>query len=372
MSHHAHFQLAGRMRGALRSLVHAGLKISHPHNDLDPIEHNGLIATCHRDWPDDPSFLTRWTALASCNTAATVFTRPIWQSMIVDEFIPARSFRLITVEHGSDLVAVLPLGLNTISLLETPGHWLTDYLEPLVDPDYFVEVWECILTLLDNLWDWSVLGVKLHHIRANSTLRQVLPPLAPVHRFEYTETLVAKNPYIRLPKTWDEYVSSLDSHERKETKRKIRNAQTKANLKWLKLTSPVEVESALERALSAMRQSDPLKAGFTDDVLANFLRQVVPRLAKTGDFYIQELHLENSPAAWLLCLASPNGPMIYNTTYTAAHHRWSPGIVSFALSIQDAIASGAQIYNLLRGDEAYKHRLGAQVSELYTIELQPI
>jgi CelD/BcsL family acetyltransferase involved in cellulose biosynthesis len=368
----SHLQLTGRMRGALRSLVHAGLKISHPHEELEPIEHNGLIATCHRDWPDDYTYLARWNALASRDPMATVFNGPAWQRTIVDEFIPAGVFRLVTVERGRDLVAVLPLGLNSISLLETPGHWLSDYLEPLVDPDHAIESWEAILTLVDHHWDWSLSGIKLHHIRPNSSLRQILPPLAPMHRFEYQETPVAKNPFIRLPQTWDQYLQTLHPHERKELKRKLRNAETKANLKWLTLKSPEEIAPALERAVAAMRESEALKADFTDEVLGEFLRCVVPRLARAGEFYVQELELEGSPAAWLLCLPSTNGPMIYNTTYDATRHQWSPGVVAFAMSIQEAIAAGAQTYNLLRGDEEYKHRLGAQISELYTIELRPI
>jgi CelD/BcsL family acetyltransferase involved in cellulose biosynthesis len=359
------------MRGALRSLVHAGLKISHPHHELEAIEHNGLTATCHRDWTNDLQFLDRWNVLALRDPIATVFNGPTWQTTIVDEFIPAGQFRLVTVERGNDLRAVLPLGLNSISLLETPGHWLSDYLEPVVDPDHAIETWEAILTLLDHLWDWSLSGLKLHHIRSNSNHRQILPALAPMHRFEYTETPVAKNPFIRLPQTWDEYLATLCCHERKELKRKLRNAQTKANCQWRTLKCCEDVEPALNRAVAAMRQSEECKALFTDEVLGNFLRRLVPRLAKTGDFYIQELHLEGSPAAWLLCLPSKNGPMIYNTSFDPAYHRWSPGIVAFALSIQDAIAAGAQTYNLLRGDEEYKHRLGAQIGELYTIELRP-
>jgi CelD/BcsL family acetyltransferase involved in cellulose biosynthesis len=209
----------------------------------------------------------------------------------------------------------------------------------------------------------------LQHVRADSPLRQILPDLAPNFGFEYSETLAVKAPYIVLPKSWDDYLASLDVHERKEIKRKIRNAQTKAHLQWLTIRREEELVPALDRALAAMRQSESTKADFTDEVLVGFLRRLCPILARQGDFFLQELWLEGKPSAWLLCLRSDRGPMIYNTSYEFAQRQWSPGVVSFALAIQDAIAAGAPVFNLLRGAEEYKTRLGAKDLDLFKIQL---
>ena len=79
--------------------------------------------------------------------------------------------------------------------------------------------------------------------------------------------------------------------------------------------------------MSAMRQAEPYKADFTDEVLIEFLRRVCPQLSQHGDFYVQELWIEEKPTAWLLCLPSDQGPMIYNTSYDfprriGARHRF--------------------------------------------------
>jgi CelD/BcsL family acetyltransferase involved in cellulose biosynthesis len=364
-------QLNGRMRGALRALVPAALNIAGSHHDFDPLQRDGLCARCLRDWPDDPDFLPRWNELLARNPWATAFLSPAWQSAAVKEFVPAGHFRLITVSRQRQLLAVLPLALNGSSMLETPGSCVTDYLDPLVDSQAIVECWEMILRLLDELWDWSVCGVLLHQVRADSPLRQILPGLAPNFGFEYRETLAVKAPCIVLPKSWDEYLASLDAHERKEIKRKLRNAQTKANLQWLTIRDEAELVPALDRALAAMCQSESCKADFTDEVLVGFLRRLCPILARQGDFFLQELWLQGKPSAWLLCLRSDRGPMIYNTGYEFAQRRWSPGIVSFSLAIQDAIAAGAPVFNLLRGTEEYKRRFGAQDLGLFNIQLLP-
>ncbi|MGD0769498.1 MAG: GNAT family N-acetyltransferase [Tepidisphaeraceae bacterium] len=365
------FQLAGRMRGALRALIPAALNIAGNNRDFDPLERNGLCARCLRDWPDDPDFLPRWNELLARNPWATVFLCPAWQSAAVNEFVSAGQFRLITVSRQQQLLAVLPLALNASSMLETPGGCVTDYLDPLVDSQAGPECWEIILRLLDELWDWSMGGVLLHQIHGDSPLRQILPGLASNFGFEYSETLADKAPYIMLPKSWDDYLASLDSHERKEIKRKIHNARTKAHLQWLTIQREEELVPALDRALAAMRQSESCKADFTDEVLVGFLRRLCPILARQGDFFLQELWLEGKPSAWLLCLRSDRGPMIYNTGYELSQRRWSPGIVSFSLAIQDAIAAGSPVFNLLRGTEEYKKRFGAQDLDLFDIQLLP-
>jgi CelD/BcsL family acetyltransferase involved in cellulose biosynthesis len=63
--------------------------------------------------------------------------------------------------------------------------------------------------------------------------------------------------------------------------------------------------------------------------------------------------------------------MIYNTTYEFAQRQWSPGIVGFSLAIRDAIAAGAPVFNLLRGAEEYKARLGAKDLDLFRVTLTP-
>jgi CelD/BcsL family acetyltransferase involved in cellulose biosynthesis len=364
-------QIAGRVRGALRSIVPAALKIAHPREPLPPVEQGGFTAQCLRDWPANDNFQRQYLDLMQRTASATVFNSLAWQTAVVNEFVPAGQFRLIAVSRDQQLVGLLPLGFNTASMLETPGKWLTDYLDPLIDSELATDVWKIILHLLNKLWDWSIGGLQLHHVRGDSNLRRILPEIAPEFGFEYSDAAVSAAPFIVLPKTWDQYLAALDAHQRKEIKRKLRNAETKASLRWLTLKTESEIAPALDRALAAMRQAESEKADFTDEILVGFLRRLAPALCRQGDFFINELWLEEKPAAWLLCLRSERGPMIYNTSYDFAARQWSPGVLCFSRAIQDAITAGAPIFNLLRGAEEYKKRLGAQDLELFKVQLLP-
>ena len=366
-------QLAGRMRDALRNLVPAGLNISQPNRtDFPALEWDGRLARCHADWPDDPDFLPQWRDLLKRNPWATAFRSPAWQAAVVDEFVPAGEFRLLSVHRGSKLLAIVPLALNTSSMLETPGRWVTDYLDPLVDAAEASACWNIIFRLLQSLWDWSVGGIVLHHVRGDSNLRQLLPGMAPQFGFKYGESDVQQAPFIALPDTWEKYLATLDSRERKEFKRKIRNAQTRSGAQWLTHTAAEDCLPALERALCAMRQAKSLKADFTEEILVGFLRRLCPRLIEQGDFYIQELLLEGRASAWMLALRSPWGPMIYNTAYDHAQRHLSPGAVAFGLAIQEAIAAGWPKFNFLRGGDEYKEKLGAVDLDLIKITLRRV
>jgi CelD/BcsL family acetyltransferase involved in cellulose biosynthesis len=366
------FQLRGRMRGALRTLVPAGLKIANSNGpDFKPLCLGGLNAQCHRDWPNDPQFIRQWNALLARNPHSTVFCSPVWQSEVVTEFVRADRFRLITVHRQSELLAVLPLAFKNRSILVTPGESVSDFITPLVDPSAATEVWSIMLALLDDLWDWSVGGMVLQNVQGDSGIREVLPLTAAHMGWDYREEIATQALYIPLPSGWEEYLSRLDSHDRKEIRRKIRNAQNNGRARWQTISDESEVAPALERALAQMLHAEPTKADFTKRVLVRYLRRVSPLLAREGNFFIKQLSIEDKPCAWLLGMQSSRGPMIYNTSYDASMRQWSPGIVSFSLAIQDAIAAGHPVFNLLRGGAEYKRRFGAVDLQLYTIMLHP-
>ena len=241
------FQLRGRVRGALRTLVPVGLKIARNYGpDFKPLCHDGLSAQCHRDWPKEPQFIHQWNALLARNPHSTVFCSPAWQTAVATEFVRAGGFRLITVHRQSELMAVLPLAFKNRSILVTPGELVSDFITPLFDPSAATEVWSIMLGLLDDLWDWSVGGMVLHNVQGDCGLREVLSVTAARMGWDYHEEIVSQSLYIPLSCGWEEYLARLHGHDRKEILRKIRNAQNKGRARWQTITEENEVRSELE------------------------------------------------------------------------------------------------------------------------------
>jgi CelD/BcsL family acetyltransferase involved in cellulose biosynthesis len=108
--------------------------------------------------------------------------------------------------------------------------------------------------------------------------------------------------------------------------------------------------------------------------VAKYLRPLIeiaaPPLLRDGRMQLWMLHLNGQIASSLLQIPTPAGPMLYNCGYDPAQKKWSPGIVAVATSIRNAIAAGATTYDLLRGQEPYKYRLGAVDRALVRITLK--
>ena len=89
-------------------------------------------------------------------------------------------------------------------------------------------------------------------------------------------------------------------------------------------------------------------------------RRIATELAGAGQLKLYGLTLEDKPAAGLICFPSSSGPLLWAAGFDHAMAKWSPGIVLFAMAIQDAIAGGDKYFDLLRGQSRYKSELGAQ------------
>jgi CelD/BcsL family acetyltransferase involved in cellulose biosynthesis len=66
---------------------------------------------------------------------------------------------------------------------------------------------------------------------------------------------------------------------------------------------------------------------------------------------------------------SPAGPLLYNTGFDPAARPWSPGVVAILLAVRRAIEQHAVEYDLMRGCEEYKYRMGAVDRPMYQITL---
>ena len=58
---------------------------------------------------------------------------------------------------------------------------------------------------------------------------------------------------------------------------------------------------------------------------------------------------------------------LYNSAFEPADREHSPGIVLMEMLIRAAIAAGKTRLDLLKGDEAYKYRLGGVPRPLYVV-----
>ena len=328
-----------------------------------PFESGGVTVQCHSQWPTDVGLIAEWDELSRCAPGGTALHSPAWQAAAFSGS-GAKKLRLITVQ-GEKLLAVIPMQLSPAGGLGTIAPWMVDYLDPLMAADAGRRVWPAVLGFIASQWDRRVTEVVLHNVRAAAAVRGELPAIAPECGFSVEEAVVDHAPSIELRPTWEGYLASLDAHERKETRRKVKKAEEKGAGKLVRGDS-----GALVEALRLMELAEGAKGKTVRRYLRPLLMTAGPALMAAGRLEVLTLEIEGKAAGCLIQFPTPAGPMLYNSGLDPAMKEWSPGVVAVAMAIREAIGRGEKRYDLLRGREPYKYRLGATDQALYRLTLR--
>ncbi len=269
-------------------------------------------------------------------------------------------------------MAVLPLQIAAGGYLESPGIGVSDYIDPLVIDDAGIGCGSVAgdSALLGRLWDSSVSGIVLHNLPAPSPVRTLLPNIAAEAGFTFEETTHEPAVQIGLPKTFDEYWETLDGHERRESRRRLRKAETQGNAKLVSAADQSDLAAWVAKGLDFLEAHGGEKAQDVRAYVRPFLTRVGPEMIRQGRLLLRFLMVNDMPAGCVFSMRSAAGPMIYNVGFDPAQKQWSPGTVSSAIAIREAIEGGYQVLDFLRGTEDYKYRLGAKDVPLYRVVLQ--
>jgi CelD/BcsL family acetyltransferase involved in cellulose biosynthesis len=357
-----------KLKGAWKHLFGEGFD-----RCFEPLEAGGLRAVCHHDFPNDPALLAAWEQLRLDAPAATGFHSPLWQKAVYETLGKPGRLRLLVVWKDSQLVAVLPMHVRDDGLLETLAPGVTDYLDPLVHPEHETDAWRVLLKLLAKLRGGKWRNVTLHNVRDEASCRARLAELAREAGFELEAKVTEHCPCITLPRTWEQYLASLDGHERKETRRKVNKVMTRGGGRLVRCSADAgEIAATLAHTFVLMEQAPGEKGEAVRKTLRPLLERAAPAMIPGGQLWLTTLYVNDKPAAVTLQFPHAAGPLLYNCGFDSAQREWSPGVVLTAEIIRQAIESGARVFDLLRGQEPYKYKLGAVDRPLWMVSLRKV
>jgi CelD/BcsL family acetyltransferase involved in cellulose biosynthesis len=92
-------------------------------------------------------------------------------------------------------------------------------------------------------------------------------------------------------------------------------------------------------------------------------------LVRRGQLRIYRLDIQTQHAAGMIAFPIRGGEILWSGAFHPEMRHWSPGIVTFAMIIRDAIGRGDRTIDLLRGQDDYKYRLGAMDHPLHRLTL---
>jgi CelD/BcsL family acetyltransferase involved in cellulose biosynthesis len=158
-------------------------------------------------------------------------------------------------------------------------------------------------------------------------------------------------PLLSLANTWDEYLAGLGGKARHELRRKL----NKVNGVRIEGVKPADTE----RFFGLMTAADNEKAGFLNEDMRGFFKDVVEAFDRRGWLRMREASIDRRVLGMLLAFGFNERVYLFNMGHNIELRSLSPGIVTVALDIRSAIDERYKYYDFLRGDEEYKYRLGA-------------
>jgi CelD/BcsL family acetyltransferase involved in cellulose biosynthesis len=166
---------------------------------------------------------------------------------------------------------------------------------------------------------------------------------------------------LALPGDFDSFLAGLSKKERHELRRKHRRfIEASGAPRLLSGTGdPIGVFAQLHRL------ADGRKGQFMTPEREAFFRDLATMPGARVDILAGDA---DTPLAAAVGFQDGDAYYLYNSAYDPAHASVSPGMVMLWLLFQSVIDDGVAIFDFLKGDEAYKLRLGAEPRPLYALE----
>ncbi|WP_130651133.1 GNAT family N-acetyltransferase [Egicoccus halophilus] len=318
-----------------------------------------------------------WQQLLDEDPAATLFQGPRYLQAWHEVLGQRVSARVRTLHRDGRLIGVVPEGHERIGTPTGPvevrrflgGNEVTDYLGPVSRPEDRGDVALAYLTDLakDVDWDEFVAGGLAEDSGWPDALRTAADTVGLVVFEEDVEDVC---PRVDLTGGYDAYLERLPGKMRHELQRKARKLARDAGELELLEVAEAEVHGSLDAFLDLAAEAQPDKAGFfSRPEMHDWFKALAREFAGDGVFRLHQLQVGGMPGASTVSLVAGGEWGLYNSAFDPALGALAPGIVLVGQLLEVAAEEGCTTFDLLRGDEDYKYRFGAQDRPLRRLTL---
>lgn len=246
----------------------------------------------------------------------------------------------------------------------------TDYLDLIAPAEHAEAVWRATLDCLGTLDRSICQGLELCNIPAASPSRAILPQLAPQFNLTFSEQIAEVCPIILLPGTFDEYLETLDSKQRRELSRKLRRAEA-ADVVTHDVSGSANLDAEIDSFLDLLQKSTFDKRDWLNEGRRALFHDVARSTQAAGTLQLLFTAVEERRAAALFNFDYKDRIWVYNSGLDPnAFAALSPGVVLTANAVEQAIGLGRLEFDFLRGNEEYKYRFGARDTDIYRLHLE--
>lgn len=313
-----------------------------------------------------------WDALAARGMTNTPFQTLAYQQTWWQNLQPSQAnLQTIVVRRPTGELAAVACLYNTPEGIVHFNGCVeeTDYLDLICAPEDAAAAWTAVFNLLcsPQFPDWTTL--ELCNIPAASASRTILPPLAQKQGLAVTEIINEVCPIIQLPATFDDYLDSLDSKQRREINRKLRRAAGAGAA--VHIVSPEDdLTKEVDAFLDLLQKSTFEKRDWLTANRRAVFHETAQSAQANGTLQLMFAEVAGQKAAALFNFDYQDRIWVYNSGLDpSAFGALSLGVVLTAKAIEHAIENGRSQFDFLRGNETYKYRFGAKDTEVYRITI---
>jgi len=235
---------------------------------------------------------------------------------------------------------------------------ISDYLDLIAAPADMPRLWEDLLDALarEGPPGWEV--IDLYNVPESSPTPAAVRRAAERRGWEVRQERYQPCPVVRLPGSWESYLSGLEKKQRHELRRKMRRLETHPDpVRWRIVGPEEDLDAAMEVFLALMAQ-EPQKARFLTPTMRAQFRECARAARENGWLQLALMDVAGVPVAGYLNFDYGNRIWVYNSGLNPEYQWLSPGWVLIAHLIRWAIEHGREEFDFLRGGEDYKYRFG--------------
>jgi CelD/BcsL family acetyltransferase involved in cellulose biosynthesis len=306
-----------------------------------------------------------WEGLPPEMKRGPIFVLPAWLESWWQVFGAKTGLLLGEISKGGQTIGIAPLRAKKAEAMFIGDAGVCDYLDFIITPGRENEFFSI---LLDELKTRDITRLNLEALRPDSTVLTALVDIARERGYKVFRQTRDVSVALDLPRSWTSYLEGLTAKQRHEVRRKLRRLGEEGAVSF-RVAGPSDVETSLGIFLDQFRRSRRDKARFMNTRMQTFFEVMTRAMAAAGLIRFGFLELNGSPVASVLFLDYNNSRYLYNSGYDPGYRRLSVGLLTKVLCIKDAIGQGMACFNFLRGNEAYKYRLGGSEIPLYNCRI---
>jgi CelD/BcsL family acetyltransferase involved in cellulose biosynthesis len=308
-----------------------------------------------------------WDKLLRRTEQVNVFSSWEWQYHWWRNYGKHRALRLLVAKNKTNVVGILPLYAQSINFLQfiplsvlrligTGGDTSPDYLGPLLEPGKEQEICLALCEfILHEMTTWDVLNFT--DIPQAGTFAMALSDMCMREGQAFDNSAISVIPVIRLPATWEDYLSKLHRDKRyrvRKLRRKLTEAFSVNFHVWDSKEKLDEVIDQLIRLHHLRWQNSKQSDSFASPEYVGFHRDAIKSCFDRDWIRLYCLTLNDQMAAIYYCYRFNNEVLYFQSGFDPAFEDFVPGQVLLGFAVEHAINEGNKVFDLLKGQHRYK------------------